>query len=124
MPCRCTAQKPLLVERMKKKRLVFCKAYQDWRVEDWPKVMYTDECAFRCFRSIRIQVIRPMRTNQCDSQYTVKTVKHRDSMVIWGCFSGAVRHGGLFFLSKNTTMNGRRYEDVLKNHLLPLMKIH
>jgi hypothetical protein len=44
--------------------------------------------------------------------------------MIWGCFSGAVGRGGLFFLQKNTTMNAERYQQVLENHLLPFMRIH
>jgi hypothetical protein len=110
--------------RMKKKRLVFCKAYQHWTAEDWPMVMYTDESTFRYFRSISTQVTRPSRSNRYDSQYTVKTVKHRDSMMVWGCFSGAVGHGRRFFLSKNTTMNGGGYQDVLENYLNQDPRIH
>ncbi len=51
MPSRHAAQKPLLTEKMKKKRMAFCKAYQHWTAEDWSKVMYSDESTFRCIRS-------------------------------------------------------------------------
>jgi hypothetical protein len=30
----------------------------------------------------------------------------------------------LYFLPKNTTTNGERYKKVLKNHLLPFMRIY
>jgi hypothetical protein len=38
----------------------------------------------------------------------VKTVKHSDSVMVWGCFSAA-GHGGLYFLPRNTTMNSEKY---------------
>jgi hypothetical protein len=31
----------LLTERMKKKKITFCKAYKDWASEQWEKVMYS-----------------------------------------------------------------------------------
>jgi hypothetical protein len=51
-------------------------------------------------------------------------VKHPDSVMVWGCSSGVVSHGGLYFLPKNVTMNVERYEEVLENHLLQFMAIH
>ena len=67
---------------------------------------------------------RPEGSDRFDSRYTTKTVKHPDSVMVWGCFTGSVGRGGLFFLPKNVTMNGERYQDVLENHLLPFMEIH
>jgi hypothetical protein len=108
----------------KKKRIAFCKAYKDWTPEQWEKVMYSDESTFRCIRSTKSKVLRPSGSNRYDSRFTVKTVKHPDQVMVWGCFSGAVGRGGLFFLPKNTTMNGQMYQTVLENHLLPFMEIH
>jgi hypothetical protein len=53
----------------------------------------------------------------------VKTIKHPDSMTVWGSFSPAGR-GGLYFLPRNTTMNAERYEKVLEEHLLPFIEFH
>jgi hypothetical protein len=119
MPSRRVAQKPLLTEKMKKKRMAFCKAYQHWTAEDWSKVMYSDESTFRCIRSFSTKVRRPSGSNRYDSQYTVKTVKHPDSVMIWGRFSGAVGRGGLFFLPNNTTMNAERTSRCLKTTSSP-----
>jgi hypothetical protein len=44
--------------------------------------------------------------------------------MVWGCFSGVVGHGGLYFHPKNVTMNAERNEDGLENHLLQFMAIH
>jgi hypothetical protein len=51
----------------------------------------------------------------------VKTVKHPESVMVWGCFVGNGGHGGIFFLPKNQIMNSVCYLEVLKNHLLDWM---
>jgi transposase len=86
--------------------------------------MYSDESTFRCIRSIKSRVRRAPGSNRFDSWYTVKTVKHPDSVMVWDCFTGDVGRGGLYILPKNATMNSERYQDVLENHLIPFMRIH
>jgi transposase len=124
MPSRVMAMKPLLTPKMKMKRLNFAKKYAHWTPEDWSKVMYSDESTFRCVRNIRKMVRRPSGSNRFDTKYTAKTVKHPASVMIWGCFSANLGRGGIFFLPKNVTMNSERYEQVLKEKLLPFMGMH
>jgi hypothetical protein len=109
---------------MKKKRIAFAQKYKDWTTEQWSRVMFSDESTFRCIRATKTKVRRPMGSDRYDSRYTVKTVKHPESLMVWGSFSGAVGRGGLFFLPKNTTMNSERYQQTLEDHLLPFMQIH
>lgn len=45
-----------------------------------------------------------------DPWYTIKTVKHPDSNVVWECFTGA--KGGLHFLPKKAN----NYIEVLREH--------
>jgi hypothetical protein len=98
--------------------------YQHFMAEDWPKVMYSNESTFKCIRASRVKVWRPEGIRRYDSKNTVKTMKHPDSVMVWGCFSSFVGRGGLYFLPKNTTMNGERYQTVLDDHLLQFMEIH
>jgi hypothetical protein len=51
----------------------------------------------------------------------VKTVKQLDSVMVWECFSGNRRHGGIYFLPKYETMNLVRDPLVLRDHLLDWM---
>lgn len=100
MPSRTAANKPLLSIKMKKKRLLFAKKYQHFTAEDWGKVMYSDESTFKCIRATKSKVRRPAGSDRFDSRYTIKTVKHPDSVMVWGCFTGNVGRGGLYFLPK------------------------
>jgi hypothetical protein len=85
--------------------------------------MFSDESAFRLVNSRGIKVRRISGISRYKQQY-IPTVKHSASVMVWGCFSGKRRRGGLYFLPKNCTMNGERYKTVLENHLLPFMRIH
>ena len=124
LPTRRAAKKPLLTTAMKKKRLEFCQKYKDWTSEDWKKVMFSDESTFRLVRGESRTVRRPRGVSRFDPRYTVKTIKHPDSVMVWGAFSGGKGRVGLYFLPKNVTMKGSNYIDVLKEHLLSFWSIH
>ena len=124
LPARRAAKKPLLTKAMKMKRLNFCKTYKHWTAAHWKKVMFSDESTFRLVRGESKIVRRPSNVSRYDPKYTVKTVKHPDSVMVWGAFSGNKGRGGLYFLPKNVTMRGTNYLEVLKQHMLPFWEIH
>jgi hypothetical protein len=86
--------------KMKAKRHKLAQAYKHFTAEDWLKVMYWDELTFQCIRASRAKAQRPESTSRYDSKYTMKTVRHSDSVMVWGCFSGFAGHVGLYYLSK------------------------
>ena len=67
--------------------------------------MFSDESMFMLVNPRAQKVRRPSSVSWYLSKYTVKTVKHPASVMIWGCFSGRGGRGSLFFLPKNETMN-------------------
>jgi transposase len=124
MPSRTAAKKPLLTPLMTRKRIKFCKKYLNWTPKQWENVMFSDESTFRLVNSRGMKVRRPSGLDRYKQRFTVPTVKHSASVMVWGCFSGKMGRGGLYFLPKNQTMNGERYKSVLENHLMPFMRIH
>jgi hypothetical protein len=109
---------------MKKKRLSFARKYLHWTEKDWQGVMFSDESTFRIINSRSTKVQRPSTVSCYKQRYTVTTVKHSPSVMVWGCFSGQKGRGGLYFLPKNCTKNGERYKEVLDDHLIPFMRLH
>jgi transposase len=107
---------------MRKKRLDFARRHQTWTVGDWNKVMFSDESTFQQFTSRQQHVRRPVG-KRFDVKYTIPTMKHPPSQMIWGAFS---HNGtaGLYFLPQKTTMNGERYLGLLKEKLDIHMTIH
>jgi hypothetical protein len=106
IPSRIAAQKPLLTFQMKRKRLAFARKYRHFTADDWSTVMYSNESTFRCIRAVRSMASRPLGMNRFDTRYTMKTVKHPASLMVWACFSGSCGRGGIYFLPPNVTMNG------------------
>ena len=114
LPSRQPAKKPLLTQKMKDKRVKFAQDHLN---------MFSDESTFRTVRGVGNQKVRRPPGDRFVDRYTVKTVKHSASVMVWGCFS-SVGRGGLFFLPAKTTMNGPRYVDVLREHLFLFMDRH
>ena len=101
---------------MAKKRLEFAKCHQNWTVSDWENVLWTDESTFQQFGTCVRHVRRPPG-QQLNQRYVVQTMKHPPSQMIWGA-------AGLYFLPKNTTMNGEQYLTLLQEKLEFYMNSH
>lgn len=124
LPMRTPTKKPLLTKKMRQGRLAFAKQHQGWTVQDWRKVMWSDESTFQCGAKRRGKLRRPAGANKFDSRYIETTVKHPDSVMIWGCFSGEQGCGGFYVLPKNKTMNSEVYIQVLESHLVNIFDQH
>jgi transposase len=124
MPCRKAAQKPLINDKMRKKRLQFARKYKAWTKEQWGQVMFSDESTFRTLRVVSRTIRRPKGSYRYSSRYTVKTMKHPAGVMVWACFTGNVGRGSIYFLPPKVTMTGDRYLSMLKDKLPPFMGIH
>ena len=102
---------------MKEQRLAFVKRHAHWTPTQWRKVMFSDESMFRVGST---KVWRPSSANRYDPQYTVPTVKHPQSLMVWVAFSGDKGRAGLYFLPKNVMMNGDLYIKVLSDHMVTM----
>ena len=116
------AIKPRLTPAMKAKRLAFAKKHQDWTPAQWGKVMFSDEFRMQQFVDRKKHVRRP-RGTRFNEKYTVSTMKHLPSQMIWDAIS---EHGvaGISFLPPGTTMNGPRYVELLAEKLKVHMAVH
>ena len=116
------ARKPRLTPVMKAKRLAFAKKHRDWTIQQWSKVLFSDESTFQQFVVRKRHVSRPPGKHY-DDKYTVSTMKQPPSQMIWGAMS---QHGigGLFFLPSGTTMNSKKYVQLLSDKLQLHMQVH
>ncbi|CAJ0935983.1 unnamed protein product [Ranitomeya imitator] len=118
---RRTAKKPLLSRKNIRDRLIFCKRYREWTAEDWGKVIFSDESPFRLFGTSGKPLIRRRRGERYHQSCLMPTVKHPETIHVWGCFS-AKGIGSLTVLPKNTAMNKEWYQNVLQEQLLPIVQ--
>ena len=109
------ARKARLSPKNIKDRLAFCRKYEKWTPDMWKTVMFSDESTFSQFHSYVRNVQRP-RNQRYNMRYVVPTVKQAPTTVVWASFCGSGR-GGLWFMPKNTTINGTVYLNILKDKL-------
>jgi len=84
--------------------------------------MFSDECTLQQF-VVRKRHVRRPRGKRFNEKYTISTMKHPPSQMIWGAIS---EHGvaGVSFLLPGTTMNGHRYVELLAEKLNIHMAVH
>ena len=116
------APKPRLTPVMRAKRLAFAKKHRDWTIQQWSKVLFSNESTFQQF-FVRKRHVRRPTGKRYDDKYRVSTMKHPPSQMIWGTMS---QHGigDLFFLRSGTTMNGEKYVQLLSDKLQLHMQVH
>ena len=68
--------------------------------------MFSDESTFTLVRGIPKMVRHPNCASRYDPKFAVKTMKHPDSVMVWGAFSRNLGRASLYFLSKNVTTKG------------------
>ena len=85
-------KKPLLIKRHIQQRLVFCRKYKNWTIDDWKRVIWSDESKINrigsdglkwCWKTSNLQL-----QTQLQPQHVQTTVKYGGgSLMIWGCMS-------------------------------------
>ena len=100
----------------------FAKKHIDWSIEDWKKVLFSDESSFQQFTIKKYYVCQPMG-KRFNEKYTIFTMKHPPTQMIWGAMS-ANGTAGIYFLKPGTIMNGAKYAELLKDKSATHMEIH
>lgn len=116
------ARKPRLTPLMKKRRLDFARDHVSWTVEDWKKVMWSDESNFEQFGIKATRVRRPSGARYKE-KFVIPTVKHCPSIMVWASFS-AYGRGALVFLEPKERLNAEKYLKILNEKLHCFMTIH
>ena len=75
------AKKPRLTAAMKAKRLQLANNHQHLTVEQWEKVLFSDESTFQQF-VVRKRHVRRPTGKRFDERYTIPRVKHPPSQMI------------------------------------------
>lgn len=116
---RIPATGPTLNAEHRRARLQFAREHLEWNIEDWGRVLFTDESRFCLYSSDRRQRVirRPNeRYAQCNIRQT--TLFNGGSVMVWGGISLNARtellpvHGG--------ALNSERYiREILSEHVVP-----
>ena len=119
LPARRPAKKPLITKKQLRDRLKFCHAFKSKPAEWWERVVFSDESTFQQLRGNGYNYVRRPVGERLNPKYTLKTVKHPPSVMVWGAISAKGRCG-LEIFDKGVKINAAKYVEVLESKL----KIH
>lgn len=108
--------KPLLTNTHQKKRLAFAKKYQNWTINDWKKVLWSDESKINLHGSDGRRFTWRKPGERLLKKHVKQTIKHDKSIMVWGCF-GWNGVGNLHVI--NGTLTSAKYVRILKDHMVP-----
>ncbi len=114
---RVAAKKPLLRRQNVKKRLEFARNHVNWTLEQWSRVLFTDESKFELFGCKRRLFVRRMMNERFQKNCIVPTVKHGGgSVMVWG---GVCAAGVIPLVRIKGIMDAKYYHSILCRKALP-----
>ena len=113
---RIRRKKPYLKKEHQKRQLAFARKYQNWTIEDWKHVIWSDESKFQIFGSDGCKYCWKRPGEQLKSYHVQPTVKFGGgSIMVWGCFT---EHGVGNLCCIEGKLNGAGYRNILENNLI------
>jgi len=115
------AKHTLLTQEHAKKCLKWAMAHGHWKVEDWKRVFWSDECAVK--KDSDPQTLWIFRSQNKRKKYDPKNIHGQSKsggiqQMVWGCFPGS-KLGPIVFI--DGTVNSDKYIELLRENLLPFI---
>jgi len=101
-------------ERDIQRRLSFARGYENWTIDDWSKVIFSDETHIEVFGRGRVWVQRPCGAAG-DPQYVCQRMPHSDRVSLWGCFCARGIGQAEIFVDE---LDAVKYVDILQHNLI------
>jgi hypothetical protein len=114
---RAGLRKPLVTEKNRQERLKWCLERKDWNIE-WELVIWSDESRYLLFKNDSRRWVWRRPHEKYDVECLIPTVKNKDGVMVWGCFSQNAL-GPL--IEVEGTITGLKYLEVLKENLEPFI---
>ena len=82
------AKKPWISKKNVLARMKFAVEHENWTIEDWKKVLWSDESKFNLWNNDGVGYVRRPVNQRFNPKYTTPTVKFGGgNIMVWGCFS-------------------------------------
>jgi transposase len=109
------AKKPLLKARHRQRRLEFALYHQNWTIEDWKRVIWSDETKINRIGSDGKQYVWKKKGEPISDRTTLPTVKYGGgNMMVWGCMGW----NGVGMLTEvEGRMDAKQYVEIMDQHL-------
>jgi transposase len=116
---RHTIRKPELTAEHKRKRFEFAQEHADWSVDDWKRVIFSDETIITTYPVNAKHLVWTKSTNPLDHQLIIPAVQGGGSKImLWGCIS---KYGFHDMVQLEDRVDATQYIEVLKEYLIPVI---
>jgi transposase len=114
-----TSKKPVLNTTHMANRLTWALEHRHWTVNQWRRVLWSDESTFSQFQRNRYHRVWRTTSEKFDISCLSATVKHSPSIMFWGCFS----HKGLGpLVAMPASVTGEVHAKTLRRHAFPTIR--
>lgn len=115
-------RKPFLSVKHSRYRLKFAKRYKDWTVEDWKRVIWSDEAKVVRFSSDGRSWCWFKDGEDLNKRCIKQTFLHGGgSLMIWGCITS---HGVGYACKIEGNLDGHLYKSILRDELMQTIKYY
>jgi len=109
-------KKPLLSKKHKERRLAFAQRHKSWTVDDWKRVVFSDETKINRYGSDGREYYWKKRGEPLRDHHVQPTVKHGGgSIMVWSCFTA---NGPGYPCMVEGNMTAEDYRRILQSDLL------
>lgn len=107
---------PLLKKKHRKDRLKFAREHQNWTVDDWKRVLWSDETKINRIGSDGKVYTWKKKGEKLSDRTTVPTVKHGggNNLMVWGCMGW---NGVGMLVEVQGIMDSEQYCEILEEGL-------
>jgi hypothetical protein len=114
-------KKPKLTAAHRKARLNFAEKYENWTLEDWKRVIWSDETKINRFGSDGQQYVWGRKGESLGGRDVEETLKFGGgNIMVWGCMGW---NGVGKMVEVEGRMDGKQYVDILDKNLVESMEI-
>lgn len=104
--------KPLLTKGQRNRRRQFALKFKHYRLDQWKKVIFSDEKLFRVKLMKRIKAWVPTNRNVFAARYLIPSVARSAGVMVWGAINGS---GALILRRCPPKMDSTGYQSVLQS---------
>ena len=119
---RIRKKKPLLRSQHRAARLAFAKKYEKWTMDDWNKVVWSDETKINLFGSDGRYYCWKKKGSSSQLHHFKPTVKHGGgSIFLWSCITAK----GVGYMAKiDNGLDAKLYTEILKGELMDTLNYY
>jgi hypothetical protein len=117
---RAKIKKPCLSKIHRQRRLLFARTHENWTIEEWKKVVWSDESKICIFNASGRQYCWRKIGEPIQDKHVIPTKKYGGgSFMVWGCMTW----DGVGFLCKiDGTLNSELYQNILGDELIKTLE--